>query len=431
VSAWVLAASAADIVEQAGSYAGLAAVIGLGVMALLYFSQAREVRRLREWAGREPERAAELAQRVQTDPQRRVVAQPLQPTTPAAQQQQATAALYASVGATPPGAIAPAGQLARPAATPAAGLLPAPGGLAPPAVPGGPAPSPGLGAAAAGAAAAAAGAAAAPSAPAAPPTAAPTPGAPPPTPTPTPAPTPSPGLGGPATVTATPAGQPAPANAAAARTAAAQRSGSLSAYANGSPGQDTHESAAARPEPLLAADDDEDGLTMGRIVAYVGGGIAAVVIAVVLMLVLTGGDDTQQPNDFGDTPAQEEGAGAASGAGAGSQGGSGATSASGLSAAERRATKVAVLNGTTQTGLARNVGDKIEKARFTLGKVGNNADQQIPSTRITYTTGNEAAAQAVAKLVGVDAGSVQPADANATAAADADIVVTVGLDQSG
>jgi hypothetical protein len=37
----------------------------------------------------------------------------------------------------------------------------------------------------------------------------------------------------------------------------------------------------------------------------------------------------------------------------------------------------------------------------------------------------------VAKIVGVPAGSLHPADANASAAADADVVVTVGLDQTG
>src|SRR3982751_4972920 len=47
-----------------GALAGVAAVPGLGVLALLYFGQAREVRRLREWAGRAPERAAELEARV-------------------------------------------------------------------------------------------------------------------------------------------------------------------------------------------------------------------------------------------------------------------------------------------------------------------------------------------------------------------------------
>ncbi len=34
------------------------------MLSLLVFSQAREIKRLREWAGRAPERAAELEQRV-------------------------------------------------------------------------------------------------------------------------------------------------------------------------------------------------------------------------------------------------------------------------------------------------------------------------------------------------------------------------------
>jgi hypothetical protein len=48
-----------DLLERVGSYAGLGAFVGLAVLALLYFSQARDVRRLREWAGRAPERAGE------------------------------------------------------------------------------------------------------------------------------------------------------------------------------------------------------------------------------------------------------------------------------------------------------------------------------------------------------------------------------------
>src|SRR3954471_16657153 len=47
------------VVEQAGSIAGFASVIGLAILSALYFSQARDLRRLREWAGRAPERAAE------------------------------------------------------------------------------------------------------------------------------------------------------------------------------------------------------------------------------------------------------------------------------------------------------------------------------------------------------------------------------------
>ena len=37
-----------ELIEQIGSYAGLAAIVGLAVLSALYFSQARDVRRLRE-----------------------------------------------------------------------------------------------------------------------------------------------------------------------------------------------------------------------------------------------------------------------------------------------------------------------------------------------------------------------------------------------
>ena len=41
----------------------MAAFLGLAILALLYFSQARDVRRLRDWAGRAPERAVEQGER--------------------------------------------------------------------------------------------------------------------------------------------------------------------------------------------------------------------------------------------------------------------------------------------------------------------------------------------------------------------------------
>jgi hypothetical protein len=67
-------------VEQVGSYAGFAAVLGLAVLSALYFSQARDVKRLREWAGRAPERDAEARARVAaataTGQQRQAGAQP-------------------------------------------------------------------------------------------------------------------------------------------------------------------------------------------------------------------------------------------------------------------------------------------------------------------------------------------------------------------
>ncbi len=45
-------------IKSLGAYAGFAAVVGLALLALLYFAQAREIRRLTEWAGRAPERSA-------------------------------------------------------------------------------------------------------------------------------------------------------------------------------------------------------------------------------------------------------------------------------------------------------------------------------------------------------------------------------------
>jgi hypothetical protein len=47
------------LVEKIGAFAGLASFVGLAFFALLSFTQARDIRRLREWAGSAPERDAE------------------------------------------------------------------------------------------------------------------------------------------------------------------------------------------------------------------------------------------------------------------------------------------------------------------------------------------------------------------------------------
>ncbi len=143
---WALAAiSVTDQIEKYGAYAGLAAIVGLGVLSLLYFAQAREVKRLREWAGRAPERAAELEARVAADATRRTTVAP-------APQRPQTAAGQAATGATPaaapaaPGAPATAGaKPATPAAAPVPGLpvpVPAAGAGAAPATASAPATTP-------------------------------------------------------------------------------------------------------------------------------------------------------------------------------------------------------------------------------------------------------------------------------------------------
>ena len=50
-----------EVVQEIGAIAGLASVLGLAVLSVLYISQARDVKRLREWAGRAPERAGEIS----------------------------------------------------------------------------------------------------------------------------------------------------------------------------------------------------------------------------------------------------------------------------------------------------------------------------------------------------------------------------------
>jgi hypothetical protein len=47
------------VIEQIGAFAGLAAFLGLAVLTLLSFTQGRDIRRLREWAGSAPERDTE------------------------------------------------------------------------------------------------------------------------------------------------------------------------------------------------------------------------------------------------------------------------------------------------------------------------------------------------------------------------------------
>ena len=110
-----------ELIQEIGSYAGLAAIPGLAILSALLFSQARDVRRLREWAGRAPERAA--AQQAQPS---RVVAKPAaQPGTQVAPQPVRTgAAAAAASGSSSSGGTATA-------APPRTGAPPTPGGPKP------------------------------------------------------------------------------------------------------------------------------------------------------------------------------------------------------------------------------------------------------------------------------------------------------------
>jgi len=214
---------------------------------------------------------------------------------------------------------------------------------------------------------------------------------------------------------------------AAARQAAAPSRTTGPAYANGA-GQETHESDAARPAPYpdlpprpprsAANAPDDEGGSRGRVGVIIAGISAAVVIAVVLVVLLSSGGDRPAPagNEIGDVtpPAAVTPPPAATAA-----------------KVNRAATQVAVLNGTTTTGLARGVADKLQKSGFTILKVGDNTDQAIATTTISYATGSERAARTVAQIVDVSSASVKPLDANTSVVApEAKIVVVVGNDRS-
>jgi hypothetical protein len=48
-----------ELLKEIGAFAGLVAFLGLALLALLSFTQGRDIRRLREWAGSAPERDTE------------------------------------------------------------------------------------------------------------------------------------------------------------------------------------------------------------------------------------------------------------------------------------------------------------------------------------------------------------------------------------
>jgi hypothetical protein len=415
-------------IEQYGAYAGVAAVFGLGILSLLYFAQAREVKRLREWAGRAPERAAELEARVTADAQRRVApaapvpARPTAPATPAAQQAgppptpgvaaPATVAA-AAAGATAttvakPGAPAPQNGTGSNAAVPAPGTEvkpadakdgeakegdakqadegeakeeaagePKPFGPQPKPVEAAdkpPVPAATVAAGAAGAVGAAA--TASPSAAAG--TPAPAPVTPPP-----------------------PVSRPAPLRAPVASASLPPRT-----------------PAGARPRT-----DAGDGRSRGRLAAIVGAVVGVIAVLVVAgILIFGGGGDEPAPKP--NTVAQPTTDTAANGS---------STPSKAPVKLNRKSVPLAVLNGTTVTGLARGAADKLTAKGYNEPNVVTNdtTNQQRPTTQVYYEAKARAAAIDVAKILGVPSSQIKPMDANARALADrAQVAVFVGGDKA-
>jgi LytR cell envelope-related transcriptional attenuator len=419
-----------EIVQEIGAYAGLASVVGLAVLSALYFSQARDVKRLREWAGRAPERADAQApavpgrvagQAVSPQPQ----ARPGAPAVPGA------APAAASTGARAPAAAVPG---ARPgAATPAARPgqpLPAASGAA--AKPGGAVPVP---------AAAGAGTAAPPkpggpgqntgsqntSAPPAPPQGAPAQGAPAansgsPAAGAQKAPATSPG-GAPPAGPATPAGQRPPAGPPPARPAPPTAPGG-----SGRPTRPAGQPTAVIPPPSRPP-------WYRRLLANP----LYAVLAVAGVLILGGAAAfgiTQLAGD-GDGASSEadQRAGGASGEdpqGESSEDGGrngGATARKGAAVKPGNVT-VAVLNGTTVPGLAATLADQVTAAGFRAGTIANfGPNQQLAESVVQYAAGHEREAAAVSRKLGIGQRETASAESQELAG-DATVIVIAGGDKA-
>ena len=388
-----------EIVQEIGAYAGLAAVVGLAVLSALYFSQARDLKRLREWAGRAPERAVEPAAAP------RVVAQP-QPQPK------------------------PKPEAAKPAAARPAGAKPAPAKAA----------AAGAGAAAAGAGAAAAGAAAAPGAAARPaaatpaaqgkqaapataaaaaaPTQATTSGG---TAAPASAPQKSqetPGQGRPTTPAAQPpATTPAAAAGGAGRTAAPPVPGG----SGGAPRVPARP-GAGRPGPSETAILRPQGDAGGPWYRRLASSPRYALLAIAGVLIVGGGaafglsrlGEDEGPRVAGKEPAEERRAGNGAGRRA---------------PVNPRDVTVSVLNGTTVPGLAAQIGDRIESQGFQLGNVTNSTDQQRAESVVMFAPGSEREAAVVSRRL--DVPQRERIDPQTQAlAGDASVVVIAGGDQT-
>ena len=425
-----------DVIQEVGSYAGFAAVVGLAVLAALFFSQARDLRRLREWAGRAPERAAEQAATIEAALGQSPQAAAEQPTgeqaaaeapsgavKPIPSRKPAAAAAAGAATATavqtpekkdgeakqPTGAPVPAtaaasagqGGPGKPAAAPAGGGKPgeAPGAKQPDA--GGKPPAVGK----PGPATPAAGPAAAPPKPGTPPAVPAKPGAATPGAPVTPGGPTTPAAGKPP-VPAVPRSAPPPARPGVpARPAPVGRT----------PAPATAQSTAVLPPSArlrgVRSDRDRDRDRSGLEPRYIA--------LIVAGLIVLGGGLAFGVSQLGDD-------------GGGSDTAEGPRADQEQPAAgplNRSLVTVSVLNGTTVPGLAAQIGDEVESKGFQRGNVANAIDQQRPTSVVLFAEGAERPARVVARSLGIS--EIEPVDPDSQAlAGNASVVVVVGADQT-
>ncbi|WP_028057408.1 LytR C-terminal domain-containing protein [Candidatus Solirubrobacter pratensis] len=376
----VLAFSLQDQVEKYGAYVGIASFFGLAVLSLLYFAQAREVRRLRDWAGRSPERAQELEERVvaQAESVRRV------PQPAAVRPQPAVAPRPAELRNTAPAANG--SHKLKPEQVAALAFARAAGVAEPPH---------------------------------------------PPRPAPVPAPQPV-AVGAEATVAAPPAApqtgiEPVPANGnghgrdgdvPAPATPAARRVPSATPPPPRRPAPERR--APSGPPPRRETSTRSVVLTsvIGVIV------LAALIFAATQLF---GGSDKPQAPASKSNPVVPPGGTPAAG--------NGSNKPKPTPTPARATTTVTVLNGTPSDGLAANLKDRLTTAGYADDHVDAGNDPQgkgRQTSQVLYKRGASAQAKDVARVLDIQTGQIKQIDAQTQAIApDKSVVVEVGADKSG
>ena len=171
--------------------------------------------------------------------------------------------------------------------------------------------------------------------------------------------------------------------------------------------EDQADEAPRRARRVRGWDPQLPGVgSTGRRLALAGIAAAIAAIAVVVVLLASGG---------------------------GTKGTSSSSTAATSSAAPARSSiTVAVLNGTTTTGLAGRLSKKLVGEGFAKGVVADASSQTAATTSVGYTNGNKVAADEVARALRLSATSVVPVtsanDATASAAGGRpQVVVTIGV----
>jgi hypothetical protein len=103
---------------------------------------------------------------------------------------------------------------------------------------------------------------------------------------------------------------------------------------------------------------------------------------------------------------------------------------SGSAPTSRADTTVAVFNGTTQTGLAGSVADKVSAGGFKRGSTGNDTNQQRSTSLVYFTPEARSQSREVAKLLNISETRPIDSEIQALAGGNADVVVVAGLDQA-